>query len=175
MDPFYASHPRFQTPSPLLWRHYTSWVPPPKNSSFINCWTTCHPSWLPLPTPSIHGLDLLDTHSSLLVHFVVVSRGRKQASVSAKFGVPSTSYSFVTSSRPGILCNTNCSNASHKIYPKSTLTQLPRILMHAHHPSQQVSPSKIQAKFILQHRLFKEDQPMMFQAKMSPQRHLQAL
>ena len=47
--------------------------------------------------------------------------------------------------------------------------------MHAHHPSQQVSPSKIQAKFILQHRLFKEDQPMMFQAQMSPQRHLQAL
>ena len=47
--------------------------------------------------------------------------------------------------------------------------------MHAYHPSQQVLPSKIQAKFILQHSLFKEDQLMMFQAKMSPQRHCQAL
>ena len=35
--------------------------------------------------PSVHGLDLLDTCSSLLVHLVVVSRGRKQAQVLAKF------------------------------------------------------------------------------------------
>ena len=35
--------------------------------------------------PFVHGLDLLDVHSSLLVHFVVVLRGRKQAPVSVKF------------------------------------------------------------------------------------------
>ena len=43
-------------------------------------------------------------------------------------------------------------------------------------PSQPTSfTEQIQAKFIFQHGLFKEDQQMMFQAKMSPQRHLQAL
>ena len=35
--------------------------------------------------PFVHGLDLLDAHSSLLVHLVVVLRGRKQAPVSVKF------------------------------------------------------------------------------------------
>ena len=35
--------------------------------------------------PSIHGLDLLDAGSSLLVHLVVVLIGRKQAQVSARF------------------------------------------------------------------------------------------
>ena len=46
-------------------------------------------------------------------------------------------------------------------------------LPHAHHPSHQVSLRKVQAKFILQHILSYEDQQTMFQAKMSPQRHLQ--
>ena len=50
--------------------------------------------------------------------------------------------------RPGIFCYRNYSKASHKIHPTSSLTQLPRTLMHAHHPSQQVSQSKIQAQFI---------------------------
>ena len=48
------------------------------------------PFWAPtaypiLLQPSVHGFDLLDTFSSLLVLLVVVSRGRKQAQVSAKF------------------------------------------------------------------------------------------
>ena len=46
--------------------------------------------------------------------------------------------------------------------------------MHAHHPIQQVSQSKIQVKLIFQHSLSKEDQRTMFQAKTSPQRHIQA-
>ena len=98
--------------------------------------------------PYVHGLDLINACSSLLVHLVVVLRGRKHAQVSAKFCSPSTSCPFVTPSRPGIICDPNHSNASHNIHPTSTLTQLPRTPMHAHHPSQQVSQSKIQAKFI---------------------------
>ena len=42
-------------------------------------------------------------------------------------------------------------------------------------PSQQDSQNKIQAQIIFQHILLKEDQQTMFQAKTSPQRHLQAL
>ena len=48
--------------------------------------------------------------------------------------------------------------------------------LYACTPSQPTGfKEKIQAKFILQHSLFKEDQLMMFQAKTSPQRNLQAL
>ena len=43
------------------------------------------PSSAPRAHPFVHGLGLLDMHSSLLVHLVVVSRGREQAPVSVKF------------------------------------------------------------------------------------------
>ena len=137
-------------------------------------WMTCCPPRLPQPHPSFfqhfaHGLDLLDELSSLLVHLVVVLRGRKQALISAKFCGPSTSYPFVTLSRPGNLYNPNHSKALHKIHPTSSMIQLPRPLLHAHHPSQKVS------QIIFQHILLKEDQQMMFQAKTSSQRHPQAL
>ena len=54
-----------------------------------------------------------------------------------------------------------------QISPYITLTQLQKTSRHAHHLNQQVPYSKSQAKFILQHSLYKEDQLMMFQAKTS--------
>ena len=125
--------------------------------------------------PFVHGLDLLDAHSSLLVHLVVVLRARKQAPVSVTFYGPTSSYPFVTLSRPGIICYPNYSKALQNLHPTLTPTQIQRTPITAHHPSQQVSQNKIQANFIFQLSLFNEDQQTMFQAKMSPQRHLHAL
>ena len=85
LDPLYTGHPRFLTPSSLLWRCYTLWIPPKYPLKFHQngCWMTSPTAFPILLQPSFHGLVLLDTCSSLLVHLVVVSRGRKQAQVPA--------------------------------------------------------------------------------------------
>ena len=77
---------------PLLWRCYTRWVPPkiPPQVSSKSLLDDLLPSSAPTAYPIIlhpfaHDWDMLDKHSSLLVHLVVVSRGRKQAPASVKF------------------------------------------------------------------------------------------
>ena len=124
--------------------------------------------------PPVHGLDLLDTHSSLLVHLVVVLTRRDRHKFQPKFEAHQPPLPLSTFQGMGSFV-TQTTLRPHKSHPTLTLIQLPRTSTHAHHPSQQVSQSKIQAKFIYPHSLSKEDQQMMFQAKTRSQRHLHAL
>ena len=84
--------PQVQDPLPLLWRHYASWFSPkiPSQVSSESLLNDLPPSSAPTASPIpfqsfAPSLDLLDELSSLLVHLVVVSRGRKQAPISSKF------------------------------------------------------------------------------------------
>ena len=87
LDPLYTGYSRLLAPLPLLWRYYTSWIPPIDPLKFHQNahWMTCHPLQLPQPSPSFFNLLFLAwtsfTHSSFLLHLIVVSRGRKQAQV----------------------------------------------------------------------------------------------
>ena len=92
MDPFYASHSRLQTPTPVLWRFYASWFPPkiPCQVSSESLLDDLPPSLAPTASrilfqPFARGFDLLDELSSLFHRLVVVLRGRKQAPIAAKF------------------------------------------------------------------------------------------
>ena len=144
-----------------------------------HCSMTCFPPWIPQPPPSFFNL-LLMAWSVGCNLFTLGSLGcclerEKRGTHFSHILGPIISHPFVTLSRPGNFYNPDYSKALHKIHPMSSLIQLPRSLLHAHHPSQQVSLNKIQAQIIFHNILFKEDHQLMFQAKMSPQRHLQAL
>ena len=170
----------FQTPPPLLWRHYASWFPPkiPSQVSSESSLDDFLPSLAPTASPSFFNLFLMAWTcwmQSLHSWFTWLFQEGENRHPSQPNLIPINLPFFVTLLRPRSLYHPDYSKALHKIHPTSSLIQSPRPLLHAHHLSQQVSQNKIQAPIIFHHMLFKEDQQMTFQAKTSPQRHLQAL
>ena len=167
LDPLYTSHPRFETPFPSLWRCYTSWIPPKvplKVCQNEHC-MTCHPLLLPLPSPSFFNLLFMAwTCRTHALHswftWLLFQEGENRHKFLCQ---PFKAWEYWRHKPPKGLAQ------------KSPYINSNPATTHAHHPSQHVSQSQTQAKFINPHSLSKEDQQMMFQAKTSPKRHLQAL
>ena len=81
--------------------------------------------------PPVHGLDLLNTHSSLLVQLVVVLRGRNRHKFQPNFEAHQPPLPLSTFQGMGSFV-TQTTLRPHKRHPTLTLIQLPRTPTHAH-------------------------------------------